>query len=278
MFSRTKKGRKSGLLRFFPRVFACDGFTLLELLVAMALLAILVVLLLGIVDNGAKLWRTSENRVDSYREARAALGVMSRDLQGVVAGTNTNYFRLNDTSYTPSGATMGTNASSLFFLTALPKTAQWSSSSNVNKSDICQVGYFVGYGQTAVSSNAPVRTLNLYRIFLGSDDAYARLGNTNQPAFPTDAALTDPRVDLLARNIVSFQVNAYQTNTAATSLTNFVPTPGLPLPAIVEVSIVTINQDTGKKLNTSAAAWSDTNAALIKANMQTFTARIRLNN
>ncbi|MFV0415202.1 MAG: type II secretion system protein, partial [Chthoniobacterales bacterium] len=64
---------KAFLKHFSPRTLSRRGFTILELLVAITILSVLVVLLLSMLDNTTKLWRTNENRVESYREARAAL-------------------------------------------------------------------------------------------------------------------------------------------------------------------------------------------------------------
>lgn len=266
-----------------------NAFTLLELLVAMAVLAILVVLLLNMVDSATKLWRINENRVEGFREPRAALGIISRDLKTAIAGTNTNFFQLNDLDYVPAGATAGSNASHVFFLSAMPKNAQWSSNAIANRSDLCQVGYFVGYGKTSVSSNAPVNTLNLYRYFLSSDDTYGLLKDTNSATYPFPAAstlvLSDRNVELLARNIVSFQVRGFQsvgitntTNFVVTPvLTNYVSSPNAAMPDLVEITITAINQDAAKKLP-SQSSWSNTNAAPIRDSIQTFTTRLRLEN
>lgn len=265
------------------------GFTLLELLVAMAVLAILVLLLMNMVDSATQLWRINENRVEGFREPRAALGIVAKDLKTAMAGTNTNFFRLKDSTYSPAGATLGTNAAHVFFLSAMPKGAQWSTNASSNRSDVCQVGYFVGYGKTSVSSNAPVNTLNLYRYFLSSDDTYALLENTNSSTYPFPPAstlvLSERNVELLARNIVSFQIKAFSTfnNTNVTNLTvtpmltNFVSSPNSAMPDLVEITVTAVNQDTAKKLS-SQASWGNTNDPPIRDNLQTFTTRLHLEN
>jgi len=261
------------------------GFSLLELLVALAVFSILVVLLMSMVDTATKLWRTNENRIDSYREARAVVSIVTRDLQSALAAGKTNYFKLNDATLRPNGSSSGTNASQLFFLSTLPGAAQWSATSGANKSDLCQVGYFLGFGKSSASSNSSVNTMNLYRYFLPSDATYSRLTNNPSQLFPNTLNLVDPNVELLARNIVSFQVNAY--NYSTTTNTNsgvvshqmiaYTPANDHPLPDLVEVTIQAVNQETSARL-TNAASWSATNSSPIVENIQTFKTRIHLDN
>lgn len=260
---------------------AAGAFTLLELLTAMAVLALLLVVLMGFLSSATTLWRANENRVDSFREARAAMSVISRDFQSVLPTTNTNFFRYNDPAFRPSGAITtagGWTNGIVFFLSALPTSAQWSSTTN--KSDVCQVGYFVGYGKSSASTNSDVReTLNLYRYFLGSNDTFARLLNTNNPVFPTDLSLLDSRVELLARNIISFKTSAYTvvttTNNPA-SLAQFSPSAATPMPDLIDIEIEAVNQETSRRLE-SRTDWENTNSPTIRANKQTFSTRIRLN-
>ena len=258
------------------------AFTIIELLVAMAVMSVLLVLLLNMVDSATKLWRENENRVDAYREARAALGIMSRDLRNALTGaTNTNHFLVNLTAFpnlsSVSSLVTDTNqGAALFFLSALPSKAQDLAS---NRSDVCQVGYFLAYGKSSSASNSPISTLNIYRYILSSDPTFARLTNASPPLFIPSLTTLDPKVELLARNVTRFTAKAYTlTNNA---LTNFVASTNTPMPDVVELSISAINQDTGKKLGNDFASWTSTNAAnytnLVGPAEQTFTTRINLN-
>lgn len=262
-----------------------SGFSLIELMVAMAVMSILLVLLLNMVDSGTKLWRVNENRVDSYREARAALGIISRDLQNALAGTNgTNTFLLNASAF-PNLAGVGNLVSdtnqgaAFFFLSALPPKAQDTAS---NKSDVCQVGYFMAFGKSSSASNSPINTMNIYRYILSSDPTFARLTNSPLAPFPSTLTTSDSKVELLARNVTRFTASAYTfTNN---SLVTFSASTNSPIPDLVEISISAINQEAGKKLGNSPSdfsAWTSTNGAvhsnIIAPVEQTFTTRIRLN-
>jgi prepilin-type N-terminal cleavage/methylation domain-containing protein len=255
-----------------------SGFTILELLVAMAVMAGLLVVLLGVVDGATKLWRENESRADAYREARAALGIIARDFQNLVPTTNAGHFLINADAFPLLAPVVGivanTNSgSAVFFLASLPTKAQDPAS---NRSEVCQTGCFLAFGKSSSASNSPVNTMNLYRYILSSDPTFHRLTNASQPLFPGDLATTgDPRVELLAHNISGIALRAYTANSNA--LEPFISSPATPLPDIVEISLSAINQEAAKKLGANAAAWTDTNSPAITSALQTFTTRIKIN-
>lgn len=113
--------------------------------------------------------------------------------------------------------------------------------------------------------------MNLYRFFLSSDPTFSRITNTSGSVFAGGYTITDPNVELLARNIKSFRLSAFNTNgTAFTATTNS------PLPPIMEVEIVALNQEMAKKLQTKDA-WTNSGSdldGLINQNKQTFRTRV----
>ena len=122
--------------------------------------------------------------------------------------------------------------------------------------------------------------MNIYRYILSSDPAFARL--TNLPLFPSDLSTSDPKVELLARNVTRFTARAYTFTNE--SLAAFSASAATPLPDLVEVSVSAINQEAGKKLGNSSSdfsAWTSTNSSafahLVAPAEQTFTTRIKLN-
>jgi len=252
------------------------AFTLLELLVAMAVLAILVVMMMGLVTSATALWRQSENRAEAYREARAALMIMARDLQNTIGSTNTNLFKVNGNAFThfdAGKAILNSNtASAILFHTALPKNAQ---DPDKSKSDVCQVGYFLAYDKTAMSTNLPGSqpTLNLYRHFLSSDTTFDNLVASPDNPF-TNNITTRANAELLARNVREFRITPliFTNNT----LTNFFsPSTNKPLPDILEIRVTAVNQETARRF-TQKSDWTSPSAAITNQ-QQTFTTRIRLN-
>ena len=61
------------------------AFTLVELLVALAITAVLVVLLGSVVSATLGAWRQGRNALDTYSTARQLLGRLSDELKGAVA-------------------------------------------------------------------------------------------------------------------------------------------------------------------------------------------------
>ena len=173
------------------------AFSLLELLVAISVLSILLVILLNIVQGATSLWRTSENKVEAYREARAALQVISSDLRNTLASTNTSFFR-----------TDLTNTPNLGFLATLPLSSQNTDS----LSDVCTVGYFLAYNNKSPVAGATGRqSYNLYRYFVESNETFEKLSDASDPTGVLDFDSDFPP-EILARNIVGFNTTYFITN------------------------------------------------------------------
>ena len=70
----------------FPSRGRRDGgaFTLIELIVAMAVALVIVFVLLQVFSTSADSWQKGETQADTYREARAAMQIMSRDVRQIV--------------------------------------------------------------------------------------------------------------------------------------------------------------------------------------------------
>ena len=167
-----------------------SAFSLLEVLVAISVLSILLVILLNIVQNATSLWRGAENKVEAYREARAALQVVSSDLKNIVPTTNSNFFRANLT-----------NSPSIGFLAALPVSSQDTRSS---KSDICAVGYFAAYdNKSPIAGDQGRKSFNLYRFFVESNETFAKLTSNPQTVLDLDPA----QFEILARNVIDFKAS-----------------------------------------------------------------------
>lgn len=91
-----------------PRRAREGGFTLVEVLTAATVALILVVAVLRIFTSLTTSTSQSDQRTDAYREARAALAIIQRDLAGLVVATNAGpYLALCDRSRGYPGPTNG---------------------------------------------------------------------------------------------------------------------------------------------------------------------------
>ena len=246
-----------------------NGFTMIELLVAMAVMAVLVVLLFGMVDAATKLWKDNENRVDAYREARAALAVLSSDLRTMLVSKNQNFFSTNISGDNPFNAPNG-----LFFLTSLSAGAQASG----NRGDLCAVGYYRAWQRQTVMSvdNTNNDTLSksgfhLFRTMYESDRTYTNL-NTSMPKPLDNLAGASPEV--LARNVCTLEFLLYETNGTGT----FKPWTyrvDAPVPQLIEIRLGTLSEEAAKKLGGSSNRWN-TNDPFVQKNLKTFTSRVHI--
>lgn len=251
-----------------------EGFTLIELLVAMTVLCLLVVTLFGLLDGAVKLWRENENRVDAFREARAAMNIISGDLRSYCAATNMDFFSTNDS---------GSNG--LYFLSVLPPSAQ---PSDRGKSGLCAVGYFLRWGSQTegLGTNATdptKRGLHLYRSLYASDFTYSNLVSGLNPitnlANPTDGRAVAP--EILARNILSFEVRCFQinptykSNATGTPYQSWVRSIAVPYPDMVELRLTALPEEAARRLGGASARWA-TNDPVVQKEMRTFVSRIRM--
>jgi hypothetical protein len=245
----------------------------------MSVLTILLVLLLSMVDGSTKLWKTNENRVDSYREARAAINLIKSDLASIYTSTNTDYFYTEKDQKPDVPVKVSGMDGSIFFMPALPKDAQ---ESTKNKSDLCTVGYYLGFDKTSLTGKG-TKSYNLYRYFRSSDDTYTSLANNNfMSGVTTDTSQTSANSEVLAKNIVGFTVTPYEipfdpsNPTSSRTPIPFTKTTSTPLPDMIEISITAISNDAAKRFGDDKTKWEDPNSITRKQEGRTFTTRIYL--
>lgn len=98
-----------------------DGFTLLELIIVMALMAILWGVAYTMFYQSKRVFSLSNNKLEMYQYARIAMDEISRDLKGATLKDNVDYFRSFTTAetvgLTPSPRD---NSSILTFLSLTP--------------------------------------------------------------------------------------------------------------------------------------------------------------
>jgi prepilin-type N-terminal cleavage/methylation domain-containing protein len=145
------------------------GFTLLELLVAMAVMSLMLAILLQATASILNLWRASEGKISAGREGHGATQLIRQDLQSVFVPTNTNLWP------------QLVGSTGIRFLALKPRDFQEWSSANVG--DVCLIEY-------RFESNA---------ISRGSvDSAQTFAAITNSGAFPTAT-----NFQMVATNVVS---------------------------------------------------------------------------
>jgi prepilin-type N-terminal cleavage/methylation domain-containing protein len=251
------------------------AFTLIELLVAMSILSMIIVLLMSIVDNTTKLWQGSENRVDGFREARAALNVIAADLRAAYISADPRQFRLNLKDGLPHTAITAPDAGSIFFLTSQSADSQDAtppegSHEPGNKSNLCAVGYFQGFDAATFHAR---QSMNLYRYLSGSTATFEKL-RKEDPLF-NDIETGPAGAEVLARNITSFKVRAFAID-PSTGKPAEIPANQSTIPDYIDIELTAINNDVARRIDESKSAWQSKDSPAYKQNARTFTMRVSL--
>ena len=248
----------SGCERLWPlRWCRLKGFTLLELLVAMAVLSLMAVMMLSLTSSAQRLARQTFSRVEQFREARRAFERINQTLSQATLNsywdyvdssgkprtnasfTPVKYFRLSELRYlqtnaslftAPHGGTMCGKA--VFFQAPLGKS---DSVSGLN-SLLNTVGFFIERGSdsnmrppTVTAAKAryrlfelvePTENLTIYSLTSGNSTYTGTAWFTT----PLAAAAYSHR---LADNIVAlvFQAQYLATNSSPTNSFDYASTP-----------------------------------------------------
>src|SRR6266487_2413050 len=273
------------------------AFTLVELLIATGI-TVAMVLMLGLM-LGSLMSSASHatERVDAFRDARAALQMMERDLRNLVrtqwnpdpftnptpapcaASTISTtrvtlpaaYFVLKDISGDPS--TASNRNQQLYALVAAKTTA--------SSGDVCAVGYYCQWDNQ-------LHAYSLRRFFRDSTDTFTVLQNA-VGGYASDSVLYAPAASdaVLAAYIWNFKITMY--NSAGTVLNKYpyicdpnATTPN-PLPAAIEIAFNAMSPQAARtvmSVSSSANDWMDTTTPnyqrLIAPHAYQFRSRINL--
>ena len=102
-------------------------------------------LLFGVFSSVVSQWRSSDQRIDAFRDARAALLLITRDLSRAHVNGDPQMITLKDDT--------GTYAKEAYVITPIP---------NAGKSELCAVGYYCAWDGVA-------KAFTLKRLFKDSD-------------------------------------------------------------------------------------------------------------
>jgi len=156
-----------------------SGFTLTELLVALAITAGIITMLVTITAQAIDGYTISRNRVKAAREARSALDQLSRDLESLVVRSGNDFEWLwvaTDGSPGPNGA-QSPNATRAVFFTAATDRYNGQVGGNADQGgDVSTVGYRLLFRDPVVNSENPLfATFVLYRQLIDPDDTFTDL-------------------------------------------------------------------------------------------------------
>ena len=109
------------------------GFTLLEMLVALAITSILVVLLVNVVSAALAVWEQGRNQIDTFANARQVLGRIADEISGAMAAPAPRIVEFSENLPSiQSSSPVANTSENLFFVAPYP---------NVMTGDLCIIAY-----------------------------------------------------------------------------------------------------------------------------------------
>jgi len=126
------------------------GVTLIELLVAMGILALLVVILYSVFSVSLRAWKKADNIFKSTAIARIVLDRMSREISSAIIKDDNSYYLLGIDSSNIGAKKTDSIGDEIYFIAAL--------NPGINaKSDLCEVGFWLDGQATGDSSDDVLR-------------------------------------------------------------------------------------------------------------------------
>jgi|688.fasta_scaffold551107_1 prepilin-type N-terminal cleavage/methylation domain-containing protein len=210
------------------------GFTLMELMVAMAITTIIVTVLVSITSIALDTWNRSRSELRASRQAKGMIDTMARDFEALVTRRgNTNEWLSAITESQKIGDKLeSTNASKLIFFTAA--TDRYNG--EIGKAgdlggDVSCVAYGLEYKDPIGSAGAGFETFVLNRLLVNPDETFNKLlGKTDLTAeLPKCTVKLDDPTNFVCENIyqftITFHVQVSQASTGASPVTTIVNVP-----------------------------------------------------
>jgi len=154
------------------------GFTLIELMVAMAITTIIVTILISITSISLDTWNRSRAEIRAARQAQAMMEIMTRDFEAMVTrpGNNFEWLRAETSaSVGPAGNPSPNSAELVFFTAATDRYQGRIGSSEDQGGDISAVGYSLRYNDPINAAGTNFDTFVLYRKLVNPDETFDRL-------------------------------------------------------------------------------------------------------
>jgi prepilin-type N-terminal cleavage/methylation domain-containing protein len=155
------------------------GFTLMELMVAMAITTIIITVLVSITSIALDTWNRSRSELRAARQAKSMIDTMSRDFESLVTRKGNTSEWLSAVVEPPTemdkigDSIKSTNASKLVFFTAATDryNGQIGVSGTDMGGDVSCVAYQLKY-RDPIDSSGTVKTFVLNRLLVDPDDTF----------------------------------------------------------------------------------------------------------
>lgn len=267
------------------------GFTILEVLVATTILALLLVLVLSVISQSSNIWRRSMDKIESSQGARLAFESITRNLSQATLNTYLDYddpanpqqyLRKSELKFFSDAAGTGTlpgtaKTGSVFFFQA--PVGYTTNTSYIGMDSLLNTcGYFVSYTTNSgvpshVSNAGNVYRYRLMQVLVPAESNTIYQTNLGPTAwFDAFAGVARPVAD----NIIAVVVRPQDPGSAAADLPNNQyaydstlnatnspqPVTAHQLPPVVQVTMVAIDETSAERIDSGSSQPTEISTAL----------------
>ena len=202
------------------------GFTLAELVVAMAITAIIVTVLVTVTSVALDTWNRSRSELRAARNAKTMVDFMARDFESLVIRKGNSYEWLSavaDSNVANIGGNIkSANASKLIFFTSAKDRYDGQLGTASDKGgEVSCIGYQLNYRDPITAGAAALQTFVFNRVLVNPDNTFTNLlGKPDlttafltafptpdlTPEFPTYSSLASHSKSFICENVYQFSV------------------------------------------------------------------------
>jgi prepilin-type N-terminal cleavage/methylation domain-containing protein len=211
------------------------GFSLIELLVAMAITTIIVTVLVSVTAMALDTWNRSRAEIRAARQAKSMIDTMARDFESFVSRKGNNfewlYAKSNPSTDGPRGTASPNAIDLIFFSAATDRYDGYAGSEEVDPDtgkpydlggDVSTVGYQLTYKDPiAGASNDEYKTFVLYRKLVNPKETFDKILGQAIIKTPFDAAggtAIDKEENFICENVYQFTVTFHVSTTTVAGL------------------------------------------------------------
>jgi len=155
------------------------GFTLMELMVAMAITALIVTVLVSITSIALDTWNRSRSEVRASRQAKSMADSLARDFEALVTRRGNSFewlYAKSETTLPGPTSNPSANASELIFFTGATDRYDGQINTTTDKGgDVSCVAYRLEYQDPIKGEENNFSTFALYRKLVNPDETFEKL-------------------------------------------------------------------------------------------------------
>ena len=208
------------------------GFSLIELLVAMAITTIIVTVLVSVTAMALDTWNRSRAEIRAARQAKSMIDTMARDFESFVSRKGNTfewlYAKSNPSSDGPRGTASPNAIDLIFFSAATDRYEGKIGDLDLDKGgDVSTVGYQLTYKDPIAGDDEDAyKTFVLYRKIVNPNVTFANILGQASIKGPLEVAVNtgdtgsrvDKEVNFICENVYQFTVTFHVSTTTTTGL------------------------------------------------------------